>query len=1042
MSGLLGRLSSLSRKRLELLALDLQERLQRSEGTGREPIAIVGAACRFPGAPDLDAYWSLLAHGRDAVTDIPSDRWDVERHYSPDPDAPGKMYTRRGCFIDQPTRFDAAFFSISAREARAMDPQQRLLLETTWHALEHALIPPAILAGSRTGVFMGVSTTDYLQYSARTFELEQMDAYIGTGCAASVASGRLSYVLGLQGPSLPVDTACSSSLVAVHLACQSLNTGESDLALAGGVNLMLVQDTFIYFSRLRALAPDGRCKTFDATADGYGRGEGCGVLVLKRLSDALADGDDVLAIIRGSAVNHDGRSNGLTVPSGLAQEGVARDALRSAGVSATEIGYVEAHGTGTALGDPIELHAIGAVHKGRAAPLLVGSAKTNIGHLEAAAGVAGLLKLALMLRHRQVAPHLNLRLPNPYVDWANIPVEVACGKRSFPAPEGRLLGGVSSFGFGGTNAHVVLEAAEPRPPAERADRPERSQHLLCVSARSENALKQLAGTVALAAAETPSLADLCWSANAGRAHHEHRLILSAGDGAEAAHALDEWRAGREAPVGHAKGGSSPRPTVAFLFSGQGAQYAGMGRALYESEPLFRETIDECEKLLATEIDAPLREVLWGSATDLLDRTDHTQPALFAIEAALGRLWLSWGIVPRVALGHSVGEYSAAHMGGMFGLADGLALVAARGRLMQRLCPPGAMLALDCDEATAAKLIAGHEDMVAIAAVNGPASTVISGYPERIVAIRDTAGPLRTHPLTVSHAFHSPLMEPMLAAFAEVVAKIDFRRPAWTIISNVTGREARADELIDPGYWVRHVREPVRFAASLAASLDLGVDTMIEVGPKPVLLGMARASVPAGTRRSPTKGAFTRRCVRSISPEPRSTGAVSTGRSSGAGPRCPFIRSAERSIGPSRRPGSRPPRRPRPGPLFPTRTSPRTVTAPRNGSTASTGSPRGRPRLQPSQAGSSCFSATSAASVRPWRRRCARADAKLSWHGAAARSAKTATGSSCSVPATGAITTGCSIGLAPRLRSFTCGVSTAGAAKPTRWPPRQAASSRR
>jgi acyl transferase domain-containing protein/NADPH:quinone reductase-like Zn-dependent oxidoreductase/acyl carrier protein len=845
MTSLLNRLSGMSSKRLALLALDLQERLQRNEDAAREPIAIIGMACRFPKAPDIEAFWSLLREGREAVTEIPADRWDVDRYYAADPTVLGKMYTRHGSFIEEPTLFDAAFFGISPREARSMDPQQRLLMETAWHAIEDALLPAASLQGSRTGVFMGVSTMDYMQYGARNFEATEIDAYVGTGCAASVASGRLSYILGLNGPSLPVDTACSSSLVAVHLACQSLRLAESDLCIVGGVNLMLLQDPFIYFSRLGALAPDGRCKTFDASADGYGRGEGCGVVILKRLSDAMADGNNVLAVVRGSHVNHDGRSNGLTAPNGLAQEAVVRDALKSAIMHADDVAYVETHGTGTPLGDPIELHALGNVNKGRGSPLLVGSAKTNIGHLEAAAGIAGFIKVVLSLRHREIVPHVNLRRPNPYIDWANIPIEVARERQAFPEIQGRMIAGVSSFGFSGTNAHLVLEAADV-PAPESAERPiDRPQHLLCLSAKTGEALRTMGLAVVNRTASEPiAFPDLCYSANTGRNHFEHRLVVRADTTETAQRAVSSWLEGTLSPLVTTAQVKPYVPVdVAFLFSGQGSQYAGMGRELYATHPAFRETIDRCGELLGDRLSAPLTDVLWGKSTSLLDRTDHTQPAIFAIEVALGRLWSEFGVTPRLVMGHSVGEYAAAHLAGVFGLEDGIELVAARGALMQQLCQPGAMLALDCDGAAASRMIAGYESSVSVAAFNGNLSTVISGEIAAIEEIEARLSGTKARHLTVSHAFHSPLMDPMLEAFRAKVAGVRLQPPELSIISNLTGKVVDAAEITNPDYWVRHVREPVRFDGSMRHALDSGVKGFVEVGPRPVLLGMGRAIAP-------------------------------------------------------------------------------------------------------------------------------------------------------------------------------------------------------
>ena len=839
------RIAGMSKKRLTLLALDLQHRLERNEQALKEPLAIVGMGCRLPGAQNLNAYWQLLSEGREAVTEIPGDRWSVESYYSSDPEAPGKMYTRHGNFIENPYLFDPQFFGISPREATSMDPQQRLLLEVTWEALEDAFVPPASLEGSRTGVFVGISTNDYLQYGCRYGSLDTMDAYMGTGCSPSVACGRLSYTLGTLGPSYSVDTACSSSLVAIHLACLSLRLGDCELAIAAGVNLMLIPGPFIYFSKLRALSPDGRCKTFDASANGYGRGEGCGVVVLKRLSDALAANDRIVAVIRGSAVNHDGRSNGLTVPSGLAQEAVIRDALKNAGVTSDNIGYVEAHGTGTPLGDPIELHALGNVLSGRTEPLLVGSVKTNFGHLEAAAGVAGIIKVALALSHREIPPHLHLRQRNPYVDWARIPIQTPIERTSFPQKSGRLLAGVSSFGFGGTNAHVVLEAAPDKRIYIKPER-ERSSHLLCLSAKTEKALRELVRDFScLLTRETKgSFADLCYSVNVGRSHFDYRLTVHADDNEQCQKAIaaylesrpsDRWEAARIK--------RRPDVCVAFIFSGQGSQYPGMGRELYETHSRFRETILECELILGERLGLKLTELLWGkdaASQELLHRTENTQPALFALECALGRLWLEWGVEPRLVMGHSVGEFAAACLAGVFTLKEGLEFVSARGLLMRELCSSGAMAAVECDQDTALDVLKGYEDRVSIASLNGPKSLVISGDHEAMdIALGNLKRRgIESKRLRVSHPFHSPLMDPMLDAFSAVANQVHFKPPRWIMISGLTGRVAESADITKPEYWVRQLRESVKFASGVRTLAERGANTFLEIGPKPVLLGMA------------------------------------------------------------------------------------------------------------------------------------------------------------------------------------------------------------
>jgi len=665
-----------SSQRLLLALDDAIAKLEAVERAKTEPIAIVGMSCRFPGgASDPETFWQLLINGVDAIAQVPPERWDIDAYYDPNPDTPGKMSTKYGGFLQQVDQFDPQFFSISPREVVKIDPQQRLLLEVSWEAMENAGLIPNQQAVSQTGVFVGITTNDYARLLAPSGDLSQIDAYYLTGNPLNAVAGRLSYTLGLQGPCMAIDTACSSSLVTVHLACQSLRNGECQNALAGGVNLILSPENTIGLSKAGMMAPDGRCKTFDAEANGIVRGEGCGMVVLKRLSDALADGDNILALIRGSAVNQDGHSSGFTVPNKSAQEILIRLALARAKVKPSEVDYVEAHGTGTPLGDPIEVRALGAVlGEGRSSelPLLIGSVKTNIGHLESAAGIASLIKVVLSLQHQQLPPHLHLKQPNPYINWDELPVSVATKPMDWPTGGKRRIAGVSSFGASGTNAHLVLEEAPlPEPKAFITER----LHLLTISAKTKEALKQLANRYEkhLGANTALTLGDICFSSNTGRGQFNHRLAVLASSATEVSEKLAAFVQDQQAPgvfLGQVEGTTPPK--VAFLFTAQESQYVGMGGQLYETQPTFRAAIDRCAQILGAEFN-----------------TAYT--ALFALKYALFQLWKSWGITPDVVLGDSVGEYVAACVAGVFSLEEGLKLIAAREHLMQ-LPPNGEMTA--------------------------------------------------------------------------------------------------------------------------------------------------------------------------------------------------------------------------------------------------------------------------------------------------------------------------------------------------------------
>jgi acyl transferase domain-containing protein/SAM-dependent methyltransferase/acyl carrier protein len=812
----------------------LRSRVEELERLHNDAVAIIGMGLRFPGnASTPEAFWKILAGGTDTVTEIPPSRWPLETYYDPDPDAPGKMYARHASLIADPALFDAGFFGISPREAMAIDPQQRLALEVTWEALENAGYNPAGLPQDSAGVFLALGNGDYGRLAFR--DTAGIDTYTATGNVFSVAAGRISYALGFTGPSVAVDTACSGSLVAVHLACQSLRAGECRMAVAGGVNLILSPEISINLSKSRMLARDGRCKSFDAAADGYVRAEGCGMVVLKRLSDAEAARDQILAIIRGSAVNQDGRRGGLTVPSGAAQEAVIRQALANARIQPERVGYVEAHGTGTSLGDPVEAHAlVAALGANRSSdnPLTIGSVKTNVGHLEAAAGVAGLIKTVLALQHGQIPPHLHFQKLNPHIDWNGTPVRIPLEAQPWLIGALPRVAGVSSFGFSGTNAHVILEEAPvlETPQRER----ERPLHILALSARTEAALNALRdGYAEELARPDAALGDICYTANAGRAHFQERAVYT---GASSAGILS-------APVARRR--AEAVPEVVFLFPGQGAQYAGMGKELFETQPVFRQVLEDCAAHLARDLEAPLFEVLWGKATHLLDQTAYTQPALFALEYALARLWQSWGIQPSAVLGHSVGEYVAACVAGVYSLADGLKLIAARGRLMQAVSGRGGMLAAHTGEAQVRAALAGLENRVSLAAVNGPRSVVVSGYEGELAQVeqRLVSAGVGVKRLRVSHGFHSPQMAEMEEAFERVAGELNYGAPQVEMISSLSGQAIRGEELSDAGYWRRQVREPVRFAAAVEGLRRYPV--FLETGPGTTLAGLGRQCLEAG-----------------------------------------------------------------------------------------------------------------------------------------------------------------------------------------------------
>ena len=850
MNNFLERINNLPPERVKLLAAQLQARLDSLEKQRAEPIAIVGMSCRFPGGADSpELFWELLVNGVDAISEVPPDRWNIDDYYDPDPEKPGKMSTRWGGFIEDVDLFDSHFFGIAPREALGLDPQQRLLLELSWEALERAGQSPDQLMDSDTGVFIGISGNDYLHLQ-KDSGIESLDAYFASGNAHSTAAGRLSYLLGLHGPSFPVDTACSSSLVATHLAVQSLRNGECRLALVGGVNIILAPETTITLSKAHMLSSDGRCKAFDLSADGFVRSEGGGVIILKRLSDAQADGDTILALIRGTAVNQDGRSNGLTAPNGPSQEAVIRTALANGRISPQQISYVEAHGTGTSLGDPIEVQALAAVlGESRLEPLMIGSAKTNLGHLESAAGIVGLIKTVLMLQHEQIPPHLHLQTPNPHIPWAELPITIPTSLTPWQNASEKFAG-VSSFGFSGTNSHIILSSPPPR--NQRKSGVERPLHLFTLSAQSETALKHLAANYAEHLShQNGDIEDLAYTVNAGRSHFVHRLTLIADKTKEIQEKLSAFTMGQESEgLVYRKVQGKRQPRIAFLFTGQGSQYSGMARLLYNTQPTFRAALDKCDQLLLPYLNCPLLSVLLADNeldAALLNETAYTQPALFAIEYALTELWQSWGIHPSVVMGHSVGEYVAACIAGVFTLEDGLKLIAERARLMQQLPAGGGMAVIFTDEEVVTKAIETYTNQLSIAAINGPSNVVISGADEVLSKVLDVLSQqgIKSRRLTVSHAFHSPLMETILDDFEQAASSIRYLEPEIGLISNVTGRLTTSKQVTNPRYWRDHVRQPVRFADAMTHLHESGCDVFIEIGPNPTLLSMGQRCLSEG-----------------------------------------------------------------------------------------------------------------------------------------------------------------------------------------------------
>jgi phthiocerol/phenolphthiocerol synthesis type-I polyketide synthase C len=839
----------------------------------REPIAITGIGCRFPGGvSDVESYWRALRDGVDAITAIPPDRFDADALFREGPPAAGRIGTRWGGFLDRIDEMDAAFFGISPREAERLDPQQRLLLETSWEALEDAGQPADRLAGSRAGVFIGLWLNDF---EARLFADPAVDFHMTTGSGRYAASGRISYVLGLNGPSVTVDTACSSSLVAVHLACRSLWSGECPVALAGGANVILQPHVTIAYSQSGMMSDDGRCRFGDARANGYVRSEGAAVIVLKPLRQAVADGDRVYAVILGSAVNNDGRSGDyMTTPAQRGQEQMLRLAYEDAGIPPGLVSYVEAHGTGTGVGDPVEIAALGAVlGAGRPAGqrCATGSVKTNFGHTEAAAGVAGLIKAALVLQRREIPPSLHLQQPNPAIPWADLPLFIATQRIPLPAGAAPAYAGVSSFGIAGTNAHVVLGEAPAPEDAGSSAAPDAAPRIVPLSARSSAALRARAGQLAARLRETdaPALDDVAYTAACRRTHDDHRLAIVCRDRAQLVERLESYASGsatsgvvsREPSGDPAGGRGAGLPRTVFVFPGQGSQWPGMGRELLKHEPAFRRALEECEAAMQPFVDWSLLEQLHadeGDAAYELDRIDVVQPTLVALDIGLARLWRSWGVEPAAVIGHSMGETAAACIAGALDLNDAMRVICVRSRLLRRLSGRGSMAVVELASDEAEAVLAGYRDRVSIAASNSPRSTVLSGEQTALRAVLDALERRQVYCrlVNVDVASHSPQVDPLEAELLELLEGIAPRTPVVPFHSTVMGRRIDGPDLTS-AYWIRNLRQPVRFGEAVQRLLDDGHDLFLEVSPHPVVLPAIQQSIQHTGARALTFGSLRR-----------------------------------------------------------------------------------------------------------------------------------------------------------------------------------------
>ena len=822
-----------------------------------EPIAVIGMGSRFPGANNTEEFWQLLKNGVDGISEVPADRWDADAYYDSDPAVPGKMITKEGGFLEHADLFDAHFFGISPREAAHIDPQQRLLLEVSWEALENAGKVADTLAGSRTGVFVGISSNDYSRLQRGS--VESLNPWAGTGNAFSIAANRLSYFYDFRGPSLSMDTACSSSLVSVHTACQSLRNRDCDMALAGGVNLILSPEITITFSQARMMAANGRCKTFDESADGYGRGEGAGIVVLKRLSDALKDKDNILAVVSGSAVNQDGRSNGITAPNRLAQQAVINEALDNADLAPDQIHYIETHGTGTPLGDPIEIESLKNVmlqERAKSNPLLIGSVKTNIAHLESAAGIAGFIKVVLALQHEEIPPHLHFKKLNPYIKLDDSQIRIVTEKTPWPRSSKKRYAGISAFGFGGTNAHLVLEEA-PEVTIELTDEVRQKRPLLIpLSAQNDDALRELAANYLRLLQKSEDKAQgylytLAYNAALRRNHFDQRLALVAEDPSELVSQLELFLNHKEGRFATDQRNPALRPKIAFVYSGQGPQWWAMGRELFQQEPVFKETIDRIATLLEPYSGWSLIDELHKNEEESrLDQTEIAQPALFAIQVGLTAVWKTLGVVPDSVTGHSIGEIAAAHISGILSIEDAVKIVYHRSKLMQEATGLGKMAAVDLPYDELKKILSGYESEVSLGAHNSHTSNVISGDEKAIDAIlaQLKSKDVFYKKLPVNYAFHSPQMEPFSARLSEAIEGIKLHKTTLPVISTVTGKNAQ-DQDYGPEYWGRNIRECVQFSDAVDLLLEQDHTIFIEIGPHPVLKHYIRQNLEKQDRQA-------------------------------------------------------------------------------------------------------------------------------------------------------------------------------------------------